>query len=414
VPLCSGAGSDSPTADQAPVPASDGSPPLAPPADSTVPVPLPDADSFVVPGSAAAAVLALFAPLWSADSDVAFAALVAPSIPAALVRALTAESIAALSTAPVLLALSAPLVVVGDIHGSLADLLRILQLFGAPPATRYLFLGDYVDRGPDSTSVICVILALVVAHPAHVFVLRGNHEFSHINRVYGFLAEIRRKYGDDELWEGFQGVFSWMPLAAVIGRAVFCVHGGLSPALADVTALEKLTLPIVTYLTSPMIADLVWSDPADGITGFRANPRGSGRLFGPNTVEAFLRANGLKFLLRAHQTVPVGWRPFANMNGVTIFSSSNYCQVSQNKCGVVHLRDDKELAFFTLDTDGEMRSVPSLWTLPIDGDIGLKRILRAASRPDINAAADIDDEDLVGAGRMRRSGSMSSALDEIA
>ncbi|KAA3680796.1 serine/threonine-protein phosphatase PP1 catalytic subunit [Paragonimus westermani] len=47
---------------------------------------------------------------------------------------------------PILLKLSSPITVVGDLHGQYDDLLRYFKRCGMPPKTNYLFLGDYVDR----------------------------------------------------------------------------------------------------------------------------------------------------------------------------------------------------------------------------------------------------------------------------
>ena len=62
----------------------------------------------------------------------------------------------------------------GDIHGQYSDLLRLFEYGGYPPEANYLFLGDYVDRGPDSRKVLEILVECSTSREA-VF-LKGNHE----------------------------------------------------------------------------------------------------------------------------------------------------------------------------------------------------------------------------------------------
>ena len=63
----------------------------------------------------------------------------------------------------------------GDIHGCRTALQALLANVTPTVHDQLVFLGDYVDRGPDSAGVIDDLLAVRARFPASVF-LRGNHE----------------------------------------------------------------------------------------------------------------------------------------------------------------------------------------------------------------------------------------------
>ncbi len=64
--------------------------------------------------------------------------------------------------------------VIGDIHGCLAPLERLWQVVAPTPTDHVVFLGDYIDRGPNSKGVIDFILAREAEYD--LTCLTGNHE----------------------------------------------------------------------------------------------------------------------------------------------------------------------------------------------------------------------------------------------
>ncbi|KAL5108744.1 Serine/threonine-protein phosphatase PP1-2 [Taenia crassiceps] len=167
---------------------------------------------------------------------------------------------------PMILDLQCPINVVGDVHGQFIDLLRIFHRTGFPSEERYLCLGDYVDRGPQSVETVTLLFAYKLKYPHNIYLLRGNHECERMCQNNGFKREIMLRYNDRRLLDNFTFAFNYMPIAAVIEQAMFCAHAGISRVLMepDVTdlraAINAITRP-VDVPTCGLMCDLLWSDP---------------------------------------------------------------------------------------------------------------------------------------------------------
>ncbi|EAY21707.1 Ser/Thr protein phosphatase, putative [Trichomonas vaginalis G3] len=289
-----------------------------------------------------------------------------PAFTFSTVDELCQEAVESNKKLPMLLRIDPNLVVVGDIHGNFADIHRIFRIFGQPPRTKFLFLGDYVDRGAYSFHCITLLLSLQICYPDRLFLLRGNHEFSLICNMYGFSSELNQIFGRsqaNQIFMLFNEVFSWMPISALIGGVIFCVHGGLARNLEKVDHIDLIQRPILTFEQSPITSDLVWSDPGEISEPIGPGVRGHGVTFGPRAVAYFLAKNSLKMLIRAHQFTSKGVHSFAGNLGITVFSSSNYKPGLRNKCGVIVIEDTGELQFFCLGDDVESETTPRIMEL---------------------------------------------------
>ncbi|OHS93437.1 Serine/threonine-protein phosphatase PP2A catalytic subunit [Tritrichomonas foetus] len=234
-----------------------------------------------------------------------------------------------------------PVYIVGDIHGSLLDLLRILKYGGSEPSTRYLFLGDYVDRGSLSTEVITLLVALFCDNPESFTLLRGNHEFRETSGTYGFKDEVVSTYGDSYVWEEFSRLFEYLPIAGILGKDIFCVHGGVSPELFNLTQIENIQRPFENEYPK-FVSHLLWGDPSSEFADFSESSRGKGVTFGKTAASQFFAYTGVKKIIRAHQCVE-GVEPSLDGACLTVFSTSNYKPKKGNSSGILKVSKNLEM-----------------------------------------------------------------------
>merc|ERR1712137_221976 len=271
-----------------------------------------------------------------------------------------------LAKQPNVLELEAPISICGDVHGQFFDLCNLLDVIGDPGNTKYLFLGDYVDRGDFSTEVCFLLFAILLSFPNSFFLLRGNHESRLLTTNFNFRLECFCKYSP-LLYAAFVECFDYLPVAAVItcqdeSKRYFCCHGGLSPHLRrieDINQIDRHAEPPADGL----LCDLLWADPLNEEeietlppneverwknVEFRHNAnRGCSYEFGYAAVNNFLEENRVTTIIRAHEVKRYGYAEhFKDTRGctsgdvppvITVFSAPNYCDMYENKAGYLNI-----------------------------------------------------------------------------
>ncbi|CZS96311.1 hypothetical protein WAI453_009874 [Rhynchosporium graminicola] len=204
---------------------------------------------------------------------------------------------------------------------------------------RFIFLGDFVDRGYFSLETFTLLMCLKAMYPDKITLVRGNHESRQITQVYGFYEECQQKYGNASVWKSCCQVFDFLVLAAIVDGEVLCVHGGLSPEIRTVDQI-RVVARAQEIPHEGAFCDLVWSDPED-IETWSVSPRGAGWLFGNKVASEFNHVNKLKLIARAHQLVNEGYKyHFAEKSVVTVWSAPNYCYRCGNVASIMNIGKD--------------------------------------------------------------------------
>ena len=257
------------------------------------------------------------------------------------------EGAAILRQEKTMIDIEAPVTVCGDIHGQFYDLMKLFEVGGSPGNTKYLFLGDYVDRGYFSIECVLYLWALKVNYPTTLFLLRGNHECRHLTEYFTFKTECKIKYSE-RVYDACMEAFDCLPLAALMNGQFLCVHGGLSPEIHNLDDIKRLDRFKEPPAFGPM-CDLLWSDPLEdfgneksGVEHFTHNSvRGCSYFYSYGACCDFLLANNLLSIIRAHEAQDAGYRMYRKslVTGfpslITIFSAPNYLDVYNNKAAVL-------------------------------------------------------------------------------
>ncbi|XP_043852715.1 serine/threonine-protein phosphatase with EF-hands 1 [Dromiciops gliroides] len=278
---------------------------------------------------------------------------------------------------------SKELTICGDIHGKLDDLFLIFYKNGLPSGNnRYIFNGDFVDRGQNSMEVLMVLFSFLLVYPNDVYLNRGNHEDYLMNMRYGFTKEIMQKYKQHgaKILHTLEEVYTWLPLGTIIDGKILVIHGGIADN-TDLRMLEEIKRNRMRSVLMPPIApsvndfrrgrisrelpppaikameqltkdewdqivNVLWSDPRSKKGCYPNTSRGGGCYFGPDVTENILSKFSLKMIIRSHECKPEGFDIGHDGKIITVFSASNYYEEGSNRGAYLKLSRDMTPRFF--------------------------------------------------------------------
>lgn len=272
-------------------------------------------------------------------------------------------------------------IVFGDLHGNLNDVHYIYRNFLNEKKYlnfKFIFLGDYIDRGPKSIEVLLFLFSIKMISPKRYILLRGNHEVSKVNKKYGFKCLVEHIYKNtyiknpkilyNLIYRSFNQAFNHLPVGVVIRfknqKGIFCCHGGVPNEMYNhdqpwtINELNKLGGQFKPHDLIPRkncrpeqsaLNEILWNDPvsqtfarnhSNNLKMFYQNKKRGGHCskFSEEAVNRFLRVNNLRLLIRGHQfkcCKEKGYRFHFSDQTLTVFSSSNYCGIQENTTGYV-------------------------------------------------------------------------------
>lgn len=261
--------------------------------------------------------------------------------------------------------------VIGDTHGQFYDFLNLLSLTGKPsPNHTLLFNGDFVDRGSWSTEILLVLFAYKWLYPTRIYLNRGNHETSDMNKVYGFEGEMKKKYSE-LTYKLCEEAFTALPLATLVKASAaprmdaspnppnptlylgkkrfFVVHGGLfskdSVTLDDIRKIPRMTQK-QPGSDGGLMVEMLWCDPQDA-PGRGPSKRGVGLGFGPDVTRRWTESNEVTAVIRSHEVRQGGYSVEHDGLLITVFSAPNYVDSVGNAGAFARIDETGEIEYKT-------------------------------------------------------------------
>lgn len=114
------------------------------------------------------------------------------------------------------------IVFVGDTHGDLETSKYVVKEY-LNSQNKIVFLGDYVDRGPNSKENLDFLLGRKLQYPNNLYLLQGNHEGHH---VFPFSPADFWESLSKEEYDNYSEIVSLLPLVVEV-KGLLALHGGL-------------------------------------------------------------------------------------------------------------------------------------------------------------------------------------------
>jgi hypothetical protein len=278
------------------------------------------------------------------------------------------------------------LFVVGDLHGDATSLGRVLSYWN-PSEDLLLFIGDYSDRGEQSTEVVERVDRLLSQYPDRVIGLKGNHEdYTEEGEPYfspcSLVDDATAKWGS---WQRFQEIvyrpfLQKLVIAAIIPGETLFVHGGISTKIHN---RQDLDSPI-----EEVEIDILYSDPTTAFPGEAVNSmRGCGVFFGPEVSQLVCERLGVKRIIRGHTHVTGRFRPATDHAGrvLTVITSGVF--TSNPYVLVIDPQSPEKMTRMSL-TNGTLTDVEIETTEPRPADDTIPVIRAGQLEPEIKQAYD--------------------------
>lgn len=254
---------------------------------------------------------------------------------------------------------------IGDLHSDSFSLNRIMtqcNFFNniiEGKKVRFIFLGDYVDRGKAHLKLLQNILILKYIFPENIYLLRGNHDGGSVNEGKVKLCVGKPKDASEDdfflmyilnlsqnnstfnlnILDKYLEFFNSLCNIAFVNhknKSILAVHGGIPRARKDALGAYNY-INCISDLTNDTIEDnikrtivhnMLWSDPYNNQGDLRED---SGRFrFTFEQFEEFRNTIGFDILIRGHQAEKEGYKNHFDDRLFTIFSSGAILESNEN------------------------------------------------------------------------------------